>query len=111
MTRLALLLALLPAAAAAQSLEGRFALDPAACEAADETRPIVVTPGAIDFHESRCTLADPEPVAGLGGATLFAMTCTGEGETWTRRVLLAPLLDGGLARVEEGFAATYVRCP
>lgn len=47
----------------------------------------------------------------MEGATLFDMACRGEGEAWSRRVLLALLVDGGLARLEEGAVSPYARCP
>lgn len=105
--RLALLLVLLPSVARAQ-YDGTYAVDCAA-GAGSETR-IGIEGDSIRFHESICRLANPVTVRGMTGATLFDATCTGEGETWAKRILLMPGSEGGLVRVEDGFAMTYARC-
>ncbi len=64
----------------------------------------------ITFYETRCTLTNPEPVRGMEGAVLYDSECTGEGTTWTDRLLLMPEEGGGMIRVESGFALSYQRC-
>lgn len=107
MIRLAAILALLPAIAAAQE-DGRYSTDPACPKMSDGE--IALDGTTITFHESSCDLTDPVTVRGLTGAVLYDAVCTGEGETWTRRMMLMPSADGGLVRVEDGFALTYARC-
>lgn len=105
--RLALACALLPGLAAGQGLDGTYAPDCA--DPASDSRLTIAGP-EVRFHESTCILTDPVAVRGMSGAVLHDLACTGEGESWTRRILLMPGLDGGLVRVEEGLAWTYARC-
>ncbi len=107
MIRPALVAMALPVAAMAQ-VEGTYSLDCAAGTMSDGR--VTVGKGTISFHESTCTLTDPVAVRGMTDAVLYDATCTGEGESWTRRILLMPASDGGLVRVEDGYAVTYARC-
>ena len=78
-----------------------------------DERPVasdVIAGDRIDFYESTCTLADPVAVRAMTGAVLYDATCTGEGETWSKRILLMPAMEGGLIRVEDGLALIYRRC-
>ena len=98
---------LVPAAALAQ-IEGSFAMDCAAGALSEDRVEVMGT--VIFFHESRCKLTNPVPVRGMTDAVLYDVECSGEGEVWIRRILLMPSFDGGLIRVEDGLALTYLRC-
>lgn len=106
MRRAALLAVLLLPGMAAAQVDGTWSLD---CGAGPEGT-ITISGDRIDFYESACTLAGPVSVRDMAGAVLYDATCTGEGETWSKRILLMPALDGGLVRVEEGLALIYRRC-
>ncbi len=100
-------LALAAGPGAAAGLDGVYDLD---CAAAVSDARVTISGNRIEFWETACSLENPVNVRDLGGAVLFDMRCTGEGETWTDRVLLMPSLEGGLVRVATGFAITYQRC-
>lgn len=93
--------------AAQAQIEGTLAVDRA--EPSSDAR-LTISGDTIAFHESTCTLANPVAVRGMAGATLYDVTCTGEGETWTDRTLLMPGADGALVRLVQGHAFTYARC-
>ena len=71
---------------------------------------IEVEGDSIAFFESRCTMTNPTNVRDMGGAVLYDAVCTGEGENFSRRMMLMQGPDGRLVLVQAGFATTYGRC-
>jgi len=71
---------------------------------------ITVAGDMIALYESQCRLSGPVAVRDMAGATLYEMSCEGEGEVWRRRILLMTGFGDTLIRAEEGFALTYRRC-
>ena len=103
----------LPAAAMSipASLQGRWGLTPAACggSAAGAKGLLVVTPGDLQFHESKAVPAvdvdsDAESISGK-----FAFT--GEGRSWTKYEALK-MQNRTLVRTEMNPTAsfTYAKC-
>ena len=71
---------------------------------------VEVRPTELAFWESTCGLGNPRLLPDMGGAVQYTATCTGEGETWTREVLLMQADDGGLILMGPGFVTEYQRC-
>ena len=46
----------------------------------------------------------------MAGAILYDAVCAGEGESWTRRLMLMQGPEGRLVIVRAGFATTYQPC-
>jgi hypothetical protein len=103
---LALLLLATPAAAAPT---GTWDFTPEACAIASEGR-LAVTETNLTFHESTCSIAAITPVERMEGTFVYDLTCTGEGETWDRRLILAETLEGQLLTLTEGTATLRHRC-
>ena len=63
------------------------------------------------FHgvENLCRLTNPVAVNGMS-AVLYDAECSGEGETYAKRMMLM-LVPDGLAVIEDGFVHTLARCP
>jgi len=59
--------------------------------------------------ENSCQLSNPVPVTGMD-AILYDAECSGEGETYSKRVMLLRL-PGGLAMIEDGSVSPLVSCP
>lgn len=108
MTRLALAVAvtLVPGLAAAQDFSGTYQLG--GCGAPTDGR-IQISGSRIVFWESTCQLTNPVAVRDMGDATLFDVSCTGEGESWSFRAFLQSGGEG-MIMVRDGFAYTYPRC-
>ena len=107
MIRLAFALALLPGLAAAQSFDGIY--QSGGCTAGVSDSRLSIEGDSIRFWESSCQLKNPVAVRDMNGATLFDVTCSGEGETWSYRALLMQGNEG-LIMVRDGYAFTYPRC-
>lgn len=75
---------------AGEPFEGRWALDAAGCEGLNDGR-MEIVPGEMRFHETRCALERVQPLT-VDGAWEIEALCRGEGESWTRRMIL--LLHG-----------------
>lgn len=108
MKRIVLALSLAAPAALAQTHDGDYALD-GACGAMSDGR-LTVSDGEIVFWESACALQPLSPIPELGNAVIYDITCTGEGESWTDRIVLMNESGGGLIMLRPGFVAEYARC-
>ncbi|GGL80493.1 hypothetical protein [Wenxinia marina] len=100
-------LAVAPGLAAAQVADGLYEIGQCAGVSDAQAR---LSGSVIEFWESRCDLTVPVNVRDMGGATLYDAVCTGEGQEWSRRMLLMQGPDGRLVVVQAGFATTYQRC-
>ncbi len=98
-----------PAPATAQGLfDGLFRVGQCGAQPGDTEMTISGT--HMQFYETSCDLSNPTPVHGMGDATLYDVSCTGEGENWTARYLVMSDWDGGVILVQEGLATTFSRC-
>lgn len=70
---------------------------------------LAVKDGVFHGVESACELTNPVEVNGMS-AMLYDATCSGEGEVWTKRMMLM-LVPDGLAVIEDGFVNLLRRCP
>ena len=109
MIRAALILMVLPLSARAEVPDYSGTWNAACTKEAAEFA-ITITADGIDYYESTCTLSAPRPLPGFTAATQFTATCTGEGQEWVKPLILMSGADGGLVMVDDGFAATYLRC-
>lgn len=101
---------LMATAATAQDITGTFDLSQAACKQTASDGRVTVTGNTIQFWESQCRLSNPTTLRGITSAKLYDVTCSGEGDTWTYRILLGTQYDGGLVLYREGGGTVYVRC-
>lgn len=69
---------------------------------------LAIRDGALFGVESRCALTAPVPVRGMN-ATLYDALCTGEGETWSNRVMILAT-ETGVVVIQDGFANPLRRC-
>jgi hypothetical protein len=58
--------------------------------------------------ESMCQLTNPVSVTGMSGI-LYDAECAGEGETWSKRMMLMRVPEG-LAVIEDGFVNLLKAC-
>lgn len=58
--------------------------------------------------ENACTLTNPVAVRGMQ-ATLFDAVCSGEGESYSYRMMLMKTAEGILF-AQDGFASALIRC-
>ncbi|PIE08533.1 MAG: hypothetical protein CSA73_01540 [Rhodobacterales bacterium] len=56
-----------------------------------------------------CLLTNPVDVRGMS-ATLYDAECSGEGATYTERLMLMKSHDGGVVVIRDGWAANWARC-
>ena len=89
--------------------DGRY--DVGTCGTTPSDLGVEVAGDTIAFFESRCAMSNPVNVRDMGGAVLYDAVCTGEGESYTRRMMVMQGPDGRLVLVQAGFATTYARCP
>ena len=95
----------------AQPVNGVFDSDCTAIQAGAFTDGRVeLRPGRIMFHESSCTLTNPVAVRDMNGAMLYDGVCSGEGETWTRRLMIMPSFANGVVVASPGWARTLSLC-
>ncbi len=59
--------------------------------------------------ENNCLLTNPVDVRGMS-ATLYDAECSGEGETYTERLMLMKGYDGGVVVIRDGWASDWARC-
>jgi hypothetical protein len=78
-------------ASAQYPFDGSWSLDCAMQEG--DRVPMVVKDGMVTFFESECAIETVEPIGEQNQAWTVSVSCSGEGETWTRTLLLA--LDPG----------------
>lgn len=92
------------------AFHGRWAGSAAECGDPAAPLELRVTPTSLIFHESVGTVTAVTP-AGDGAMTVDA-DFTGEGESWSRRLLLRASDDGRrLTVTNDGTAVTRQRCP
>ena len=60
--------------------------------------------------ETECALTNPVSVRNMN-ATLYDAECSGEGETWTQRMLFALSPEGVSVVYGDGTVSELVRCP
>ena len=70
---------------------------------------LAIRDGRFEGVENSCALSNPVNVRGMA-ATLFDAECSGEGETYSKRLMLLKTPEG-VAMIEDGFADNLVRCP
>ncbi|GMG84272.1 hypothetical protein LNKW23_34870 [Paralimibaculum aggregatum] len=96
-------------AGAREPWEGTWVIGGGDCAAPGEAV-LELTASGMSFHESFCRFAAVAP-AGVEGAWAVEAVCEGEGERWTRRLLL--LLHGehwNALTLYEGDFTSYDRC-
>ena len=101
---------LTPQMAAALPWDGTYRPS-AEADCADEAGVLRIGEGMLHGVESTCRMTDPVDVLDLG-ATLYVMECSGEGETWSERVMLMKAAEGdGIYLMWRGYAFRYDLCP
>ena len=111
MNRLILTLALLAPPAWAQEFDGLYR--PAGstwdCQSVgSDGGALAVRDGVLYGVESACSLTNPTRVNGMN-AMLFDAECSGEGETYSYRVMLLQIA-GGLVVIQDGSVSELERC-
>ncbi|EEW26799.1 hypothetical protein [Rhodobacter ferrooxidans] len=105
----ALVVALAPSLALATPFDGRY--DMADCQNPYSDGKVEVQGDAITFYETRCALSNPTAVADMAGATFYDGACSGEGQTWARRMLLSRGIGGELVVIDADGTYIYQPCP
>ncbi|MFG6572152.1 hypothetical protein ACGYLO_11160 [Sulfitobacter sp. 1A13353] len=106
---LASVVSLLALPASAVSIQGVWASNPQHCSGAYPETQVKITGNRISFIESTCTLENPTSLRGMPEAKLYDKTCSGEGSTWSERVLIGK--DGDdLMIYTRGYVSTYQSC-
>lgn len=107
-----LAIAAIPSIASAQApdINGLWAHNGSGCDRSAPTDlvPILIEDGRISFYESACTISSLEPI-GFGTASMMTLTCSGEGESWTRTAMVTRTTENELFVYYEdgsGFAGT-----
>ncbi len=111
MRALAVLLALIATPVWAQDFDGLYR--PAGstwdCQSVgSDGGALSVRDGVLYGVESACSLTNPTRVNGMN-AVLFDAECSGEGETYSYRVMLLQIA-GGLAVIQDGSVSELERC-
>lgn len=102
-------LGLLAVPAIAGSIQGTWASNPADCSGVYPETLVKISGNSISFIESKCTLENPTALRGMPEAKLYDKTCSGEGSTWSERVLIGN--DGDdLLIYSRGYVSTYQSC-
>jgi hypothetical protein len=60
--------------------------------------------------ENNCRMTNPVAIRGMK-ATLYDRDCSGEGETWSDRIMLMRQDGGKLLIVNQGVSHVWQRCP
>jgi len=72
---------------------------------------IRIADGIFYGVESQCRMTRPVAVVNMN-ATLYTLTCEGEGEVWSERVMLMEAAENdGILMIWNGYAFQYGRCP
>ena len=79
-------------------------------DAAQDDSRVTIDGDTVTFWESTCVASNAVNVRDMGGAQLFDMICSGEGEAWTRRMMFLSGPNDRMVIVQPGFATTYTRC-
>ena len=108
-----LALVLLTIPAHAQGYDGRYQIGQCTADVSDNQ--MSISGDRISFWESSCRLTNPVAVRDIAGATLFDAVCSGEGESWTYRLLVMPGVTSaepyeGLILLREGSVVLYQKC-
>jgi len=112
--RFLIALTLLAAPAVADTYDGRYFWrggDPVtACDPdVYNDGSITIDGPQISFIESSCQLTKPTALRDMPEGTLFDAICSGEGDTWTERMMVYKTFDG-VAVISRGAVRTYTRC-
>ena len=110
--RLVLALALVPFAALADGFDGIYrpeGLGGWDCRSiGSDGGALAVRDGVFYGVESACQLTNPVAVNGMS-AVLFDAECSGEGESYAKRMMLMRVPDG-LVVIEDGFVSLLRSC-
>ncbi|PLX43828.1 MAG: hypothetical protein C0605_03590 [Hyphomicrobiales bacterium] len=71
---------------------------------------IRITGDHFEGVESSCQMTNPTTVRDMG-AHLYDLMCSGEGETYSYRLMLMRADDGGLYLITKGGAVHWQKCP
>ncbi|MDB4213741.1 hypothetical protein N9741_02600 [Octadecabacter sp.] len=63
----------------------------------------------IAFIETQCVLTEPTAIRDMSEGILYDAKCTGEGETWTERMMMYEIFDG-VAIISRGAVRTFRHC-
>lgn len=94
----------------AGSVDGTWDMSVRQCARQISDGRIRISGNEIHFWESHCELTNPTAIRGMDSAMLYDAHCSGEGMTWSHRMLLAPTSDGGLLMFAGGYSSVYTRC-
>jgi hypothetical protein len=111
MRALAVFLAVVATPLAAQEFDGLYRPAGSAWDCTSvgsDGGALAVRDGVLYGVESACSLTNPTRVNGMNAA-LFDAECTGEGESYSYRVMLLRIPDG-LAVIEDGSVNELERC-
>lgn len=106
--------------ASAEVVDGRWSIFGASCndQYADDIMTLDTVAGEIVFYESGCYIRNFTAIGVYGGAWSALLDCSGEGETWTTKVMFG-FMQGydaepdrlALIYLTDGFTTIYQRCP
>ena len=107
-------LCLMAASAGAQTtdFDGDWTLnDPARCVFGTDSPDFArrIAGGVFSGLESECRLTNPTAIRGMS-AVLFDAECSGEGQSWSYRILLMQDGRDHLIELQDGMALRYTRC-
>lgn len=72
---------------------------------------IRIADGQFEGVENTCRMTKPVDVNDMD-AQLFTLECSGEGSTWTERLMVMNKAEGnGIILIWDGYAFVYERCP
>lgn len=106
---LALLALTLPASAQSRFDGAWTSRDASSCNPASDSV-IRIQGEQLRYWESGCQLGNPVAVRDLD-ATLYDADCSGEGETWRTRLMLALTPEGQLLHLNQYGAMMLTACP
>lgn len=90
------------------TLQGQWAGVTARCGDRSDDLELTIDPGKLIFHES---VGAVDQVERKDGGYAVRASFTGEGQSWTRTVMLRPSADGRtLTMINDGTAVTRKRC-
>ena len=109
-TAIAIFAILTTNAAMAAGFDGTWAQNPAHCTAAYPETRVQIAGSDIKFVESSCKLGNATGLRDMPQAKLFDLQCSGEGTTWSERMLVGTHGESGLVIYSRGHASTYSKC-
>ena len=108
--RLAFALCLLASPSIAQTLPQGF-FDGLDCSNDFSEMALTITGPEIRFYESLCIVSGASIVPGTTGTFRYDVTCSGEGQSWTTGLIIAPTWEDGVVVIHsDGDAIPYQRC-